>query len=476
MRFIFTTVLLVIFSFLSGSAQITFEKTYGLDSLDIGYSVKPTFDGGYIIGGFTRNHQGGFGHAYVIRLNAMGDTLWTKIYGLQYFYTIANSVQQTNDGGFIIAGYAQTYNGIAGLYLIKTDENGDTLWTKIATNGMDVAEGYAVRQTNDGGFVACGFTGGLYSDTAQVYVIKTDANGNEQWSGSYGGTSNEIGYDIIQCNDDGYIIVGYSEKPGIEDYDCYIVKMDSLGNEVWEKRYGDSKNQYGRAIEQTADGGYAILGSYEKMVVNQLKTYFYLIKTDANGDTLWTQKYQNNQNCAYYDLDPGCDGGYILAGAKTEPSLPSDLYLIKTDDQGNILWSQTFGGAWSDGGCSVATTIDGYIVTGFSDVVGAGDAGYDVYAIKVDKYGIATNVPSPGSKNKSVSISPNPFHQNTLIQCNSQESLDFSLHNSYGKLIVFKKNVQQQFILEKNNLASGIYYYTIGSVTGTSVTGKLIIE
>ena len=459
------------------NAQNTFEKSFGYDSLDEGHSVKQTLDGGYIIVGYTVNYLCGLGHDYAIRLNSLGDTIWTRSYGTQYDQSMANAVQLTNDGGFIIAGYAQPYSGNGYLYLVKANESGDTMWTKRISSGVDYTCGYSVQQTNDGGYVVCGIKETIFSTTSQIFLVKTDANGTQQWAKTYGGANREIGYDVSQTSDGGFVIVGGSQSFGAGDWDFYMVKTDASGNLIWEKHYGDSAGDIAYSVKQTTDGGYAILGESDKIVQNHWVIDLFLIKTNSNGDTLWTKKYSGNVYCEHYSLDLGCNDGYILAGAKVDSlSGYSDAYLIKTDDFGNVTWSKTFGGLWDDGSYSVEKLNDGYIVIGYCDVGGNGMQYEDVYAIRVSSYGALTSVIDPNAQNALCKVAPNPFSKSTMINFDKQIEFNFSLYDIFGKDVMNLKGNSNQFTIDRGVLPNGVYFYNIKSESETISKGKLVIE
>jgi len=231
-----------------------------------GYSVQQTSDGGYIITG-----EWLYPYVYLIKTNANGDTIWAKTYGR----TCGYSVQQTSDGGYIITG-----NRYGGVYLIKTNANGDTIWTK--TFG-GTGNGYSVRQTSDGGYIIAGYTSSFGAGGYDVYLIKTNANGDTIWTKTFGGTGNDCGYSVQQTLDGGYIIAGYTSSFGAGGYDVYLIKTDANGNAVWTKTFGGNDNDYGRSVQQTSDGGYIITGYTASFGAGGSDVY--LIKTDANGNT-----------------------------------------------------------------------------------------------------------------------------------------------------------------------------------------------
>jgi len=283
----------------------------------------------------------------------------------------ARSVQQTTDRGYIIAG---TKSGNA--WLLKTDPNGTKQWEK--TFGAEDA--YSVYQTSDGGYIVAGwkyFDYYLWGD-AQLWLAKTDSQGNTQWEKTFGGSSSyfsyvfDYAYSVQQTRDAGYIVVGYTFY-GSSDGDLYLVKTNFSGNLEWEKRFGGSPvdwgHDWGHSVRQAPDSGYIITGR----LFGPSDPNLWLIKTDASGAIEWNKSYGGPEGEAGYSLDVTSDGGYIVAGIKS-----GDAWLIKTDFDGNVEWDQTFGDCYAN---SVRQTTDaGYIVTG-----GKSD---DVWLIKTDPGGM----------------------------------------------------------------------------------------
>ena len=204
---------------------IRFIKTYGGTSDDYGYSVEQTADGGYIIAGQTTSFGAGNSDVYLIKTDASGNTTWTKTFGGAYS-DVARSVQPTADGGYIIAGYTESFGaGSYDVYLIKTD----TTWTK-TFGGTSHDYGYSVEPTADGGYIIAGSTRSFGAGIDDVYLIKTDAIGNATWTITFGGTDFDYGQSVRQTSDGGYIIAGYTSSFGAGFYDVYLIKTDANGN------------------------------------------------------------------------------------------------------------------------------------------------------------------------------------------------------------------------------------------------------
>jgi len=295
------------------------------------------------------------------------------------------SVQQTIDGGYIIVGSTYSFGaGSADVYLIKTDPKGNTKWTK-TFGGTNDDRGHSVQQTSDGGYIIVGYTTSFGAGDSDVYLIKTDPNGNTKWTKTFGGTGIDEGHSVQQTSDGGYIIVGYTKSFGQGDSDVYLIKTDKNGNTNWTKTFGGAYDDEGHSVQQTSDGGYIIVG-YTKSFGQGDYSDVYLIKTDPNGNLMW----QTNYGCPFsdiaYSIQKTIDSGYIVVGTTSSSNDEANVFLTKVGTYGEIIWTKTFGGTGIDEGHSVQQTSDGgYIIAGSTTSFGAG--GPDVYLIKVDPEG-----------------------------------------------------------------------------------------
>ena len=348
------------------------ERTFGdIDKTENGYAVQQTTDGGYIITGST--YSFGNEDVYLIKTDGNGQEQWSQTFGGGGgFGGGGNSVQQTTDGGYIIASSQN---------LIKTDDNGFEEWNN------SFIYGYSVQQTNDGGYVICGAD----------YLIKTDNNGVELWRKGFGGGGNSV----QQTSDGGYVITGRVNSSIIGNgySDVYLIKTDGNGDSLWAKNFGGTGTDIGYSVQQTTDGGYIITGFTDSFSQFSDEDDVYLIKTDGNGIEQWSQVFDDSYEDHGYSVQQTTDGGYIIAGY-TASGPGVDVSLIKTDNYGIEQWNKKIGGETSiEQGFSVQQTNDGgYIITGriIIDPTTPSNPNVDIYLIKTDGNGNVTttfNIP-----------------------------------------------------------------------------------
>ena len=239
---------------ISGCSK-TFNKTFGGSGADYAYSVQQTTDGGYILAGYTASFGAGDDDAWLIKTDADGNKVWDTTFGGSEG-DCAWAVQQTSDGGYILAGYTWSFGaGRDDAWLIKTDANGNKAWDK-TFGGSRWDWATAVQQTSDSGYILAGVTCSFGDKQGDAWLIKTDANGNKVWDKTFGGSGLEDANAVQQTSDGGYILAGVTDSFGAGEEDAWLIKTDANGNKVWDKTFGGSTNEYASAVQQTSDGGY----------------------------------------------------------------------------------------------------------------------------------------------------------------------------------------------------------------------------
>jgi len=356
------------------------SKTFGGSSYDGANSVQQTSDNGYIIAGHTCSFGTGEGDFWLVKTDSDGNEEWNKTFGGSY-EDWANSIQQTSDNGYIVAGYTYSFGeGYSSFWLVKTDSNGNEEWNKtFGGSGDEYAN--SVQQTSDGGYIIAGSTRPLDTGHLDVYLIKTDSDGNEEWNKTFGGSYGDVANSVQQTSDYGYIVAGSISSFGAGNYDFWLVKTDSDGNEEWNKTFGGSSYDGASSIQQTSDNGYIIAG--HTCSFGEGESDFWLVKTDSDGNEEWNKTFGGSYSDVANSVQQTSDNGYIVAGHTSSFGAgESDFWLVKTDSDGNEEWNKTFGGSSYDGASSIQQTSDnGYIVAGYTYSFGTGEG--DFWLVKL---------------------------------------------------------------------------------------------
>ena len=365
--------------------EIQWSQTFGGWSADSAHSVEQTADGGYIIGGYTRSSGNGNSDVWLIKTDSNGQEQWNRTFGGSSNDT-GRFAQQTLDGGYIIAGDTQSFgNGGSDVWLIKTDPNGFEEWNQMF-GGISTDFGWSVQQTYDGGYIIVGTTFSFGNGSYDAWLIKTDANGQEEWNQTFGGSDYEYGHSVEQTLDSGYIIAGRTESFGNDGAsDVWLIKTDSNGQEQWNRTFGGTGTDIGYFVQQTLDAGYIIVGDTGSFSNGWMDVW--LIKTNADGEEEWNQTFGGVNNEQGSSVQQTLDGGYIITG-RTESfsdGIYSAIWLIKTDGDGEEEWNQTFGEENNDNrGRSVQQVINGgYIIAGYTQSYAIGGS-VDALLIKIE--------------------------------------------------------------------------------------------
>jgi hypothetical protein len=373
MKKFFLLILISVETFFSVNAQIAFQKTYGQPGGDTTFEsstdVALSFDGGYVVLGF--NPLG----IYLLKTNAIGDTVWTRTYNCNNGFLLGSSIRQTTDSGYIIAGRRLDNFGSEQIMIIKTDSTGNISWSKLY-GGIDPVVPGNVEQTTDGGYIFAGYVSYGNFD-ADVYVVKLDSIGNVEWSGTYGDAQWNAARHIEQTTDGGYIISGFYENAISYLTHIMLMKISSTGTLTWVRKFSGMTEDYPNYVKQTSDGGYILIGFTNSFNSTQQT---FLMKTNNLGAPQWTKAYPGGEGMVVDELQ---NGDYVFAGR----SFSSGPILVKTNSFGDTLWAKIYDvplQIFSDGYSFKATTDGGFIFCG--DVSLPTDTG-SIYLVKTDSTG-----------------------------------------------------------------------------------------
>ena len=292
--------------------------------------------------------------------------LWKMNFGSNIGNDIGRSVLESEDGNIVLVGYTESsiiLNKGFDIWMIKTDSNGNILWSK--TYGGDNDDyGWSIQFTSDMGYLIAGSTSSFGAGGFDYYVIKTNSVGDTLWTRTYGGINDDFCWSVEKTIDGGYLLAGEKDAWPV-DADVYLIKIDSLGNKLWEKNYGDDMNdQRAFHIELLSNGEYILAGSTD--CNGYAGCNGWILKLNSFGDTLWTKTFgSTNGSDNFESITKASDGGYCAIGKLFMGGENWDLYLLKTDSLGNLLWSKNYDYNLhheGDVGYSIAQLNDGGLI------------------------------------------------------------------------------------------------------------------
>ncbi len=374
--------------------EVDWIKNFGGSGEETARAIISTSDGGYAVLGFSNSSDGDItdkttnvNDYWLLKLDADGSIQWSKTYGGSKDDR-GQSLVQTLDGGYVVTGYAMSDDGDGSNnegfhdnWVLKLDASGTILWEKsYGFSGHD--HSYDILQTQDGGFFFVGFLD-ITSARADGYTekgnsltrhgvgefwgTKIDVQGNVQWRKYYGGTNNDRAHAVVQANDGGFVMAGFSESSDFDisgsrgSYDFWVLKIDTQGDLLWERSFGGTGIEISYDITKTGDNGYVVVGNTfsNDMDVskNNGESDVWLIKIDDGGNLVWEKTYGGILFDAAEGVSLSSDGGFIISGNSksedidaTENAGENDIWLIKTDADGNLVWQRSFGGPGLDFG------------------------------------------------------------------------------------------------------------------------------
>ena len=473
-------ILLISVNVFAQAPDTLWVKVLGGDNDDFGQFVQQTNDGGYIITGHTKSFGAGLNDAWLVKTNSMGDTMWTRTYG-GIKDENCHCVRQTSDGGYILFiesdSFHHTYWKV---WLLKTDNRGDTTWTKVIGGNRHyfVESGLEIPGIN-GGYIFAGYTKASGAGQEDLWLVRTDSHGDTIWTKTIGGPAGDLSHCIEKTLDGGFIITASTKSFGSGGYDCWLIKTDYNGDTVWSKVYGGTWDDHIYSVQQTGDHGYILAGGTRSFDSAKHSYDAWLLKTDASGDTVWTKLYGGTEQESAYSVRQTGDGGYIVLGYSA-----LGTWILKTDAAGDTLWTKSMK---AGSGMHIEQTADGgyiFVSNGFT-----GSTLYDTWLVKLIQSPNAVSpneaIISPSEFSLSQNY-PNPFNPETTIEYSlvKPEKITIKIYDALGREIITVIDKEEQSLgshsikwngkdKDGNSVSSGIYYYRLitseGSMTRKSV-------
>lgn len=462
-----TSVILVFCAYTAASQQITFEKYYDYGYAEGANSVQQTFDGGYILAG----RQGigiGIMDLMLIKTDSTGEVEWDYFYGTGMNRNMGHEVVQTFDSGFVCVGHTTVLGMKANVLIIKTDKEGDLMWSRdYGTPESD--EGSSIVQTYDSGFVV---TGRWNNDTA--FLLKTDKYGDTAWFKTYidSGYTSSLGFSVAQTEDSGFVFTGTINQGGILS-DVYVVRTDKNGNTLQTQIVGGTETDRGQSIALTNEGGFIVTGYTWSFGRGHYSVY--LIKLKNTGEIEWTKTYGDEHENTGRSVVQTQDGGFVIA-ATWFSNLTSNYNtaLIKTSENGNEEWINFYG--------------DDEFPKYVYHIIQTNDHGFafcglyrgQAYLLKTDESGkIVTSIDEIKATPNNIQVYPNPLREAAIVQITNFQNTKqttLQLYNTSGQEVLTRKITSPQTILQRNGLPAGVYFLQVRQNTKPIQTIKILIQ
>ncbi|QHT68894.1 PQQ-like beta-propeller repeat protein [Rhodocytophaga rosea] len=339
----------------------------GFDTEEV-YAAEQTPDGGFISIGTTTSFGNGSTDMYVFRTDENGNKIWHKTFG-DTGKDKGKDLEVLPDGEYVFLGHSTQKDGFSDLNLLKTDKDGNELWSKTFGRSDRNEEAYSLKKTPDGGFLLIGNSIGA-DESTDMYIVKTTADGTKEWERNYGLTNLKDDVGSVQITNSGNLVWCGSEyrnrtgnTSGSSDMRVTLTKPE--GYVLWDRNYGRENTETGIDI-QLVSGGFIVVGTTNTVNTANANTDVYVVCLFEDGTEWWSNTYGGEKNEEGRSISPTSDGGFIITGStESEGAGQKDVYLLKVNRRGEKEWSKTFGGRLDDTGTIVRQTIDGgYLVAG----------------------------------------------------------------------------------------------------------------
>ncbi|HUU16864.1 MAG TPA: hypothetical protein VMW72_06940 [Sedimentisphaerales bacterium] len=383
--------------------------TCGGSNADRACCVQKTEDGGYIIAGSTSSFSAGENDLWLLKFDSNNDISWQKTYGgsgndyavdiRQVQHQLGVSPSSTGAGGYIVVGTTYSFGaGESDIWVLRLDDDGNILWQK-SYGGSSFDFGTCVRQIADG-YIVAGNTYSYGAGECDIWILQLDGDGEIIHEKAYGGTGFDWSFHLQQTPDGQYLIAGDTFSFGAGENDFWVLKLDKAGEIAWQKTYGGSSFDWAFRLQQTETGGSIIAGNTFSFGAGE--DDIWILELDNQGEIAWQKTYGGASFDWPASIQPISGGGYVVTGGSYSFGAgEDDLWVFELDSQGNVAWQKTYGGEKSDYATSIQPVDDGFIVVGSTSSFGAGKD--DLLVLKLDNHGEIPDCRSILDCNASVS-------------------------------------------------------------------------
>ncbi len=450
----------------------------GADNEEVN-SIVLTDSEGCLIAGMTESY--GFGvfgkpDMWILELDPDGGVLWEETYGVADCFETVYHLIETGDGGYLAAGYKCGQWGFGGgdAILLKIDSLGTEEWFQQFGGSEDDGIRF-IQASPAGGYIACGWTRSSGAGFVDAWVVKLDAGGNIEWAETFGGTDYDVAKTVYSHPDGGYFVTGYTNSQGAGEYDAWVLKLDVDGNLEWEKTYGDTG--YDRVYHSAPclDSTYVLTGLFD----NGSECDLWVFRIDSQGDVIWDRTYDHAADDEGHWIEETSDGGFAIAAwAGYEGNPWTEMWILRLDTAGVLLWDSTYGGPASDV-ANVVRQVNEYDYLLGGSTLSFGGGRVDMWLMKLhdNPTGIEDDPPAPVSL---FECRPNPCSQGAafILDQKYDGPVSIRVFDLAGRLVStvhdgYLPAGRQSIVFDGATLSTGVYYARL--VTGESVCLEKVV-
>jgi hypothetical protein len=410
------------------NSQIIFEKTFGGSAGEKGVSALEKSEGGYIIAGQTDSLNSGGAGIIVLSTNENGTMLWSKSYSSTN-NDFVTSIKACDNGGYIITGYSSTINNDYDAFLLRIDASGNKLWSK-SYGGPADDKSMSVVQNSNMEFIMAGSTTSYGAGSSDVYIVATDSTGNLLWSKTYGGSNDDAANSIELSSDNNYFITGKTSSFG-NNTDAYVILADGNGDKIWTKAIGNTNIDYASAGRYTSDGGFIFTGTSYSW--GSQTGDIYVVKLDNLGNVSWTKVLGTYEADMGNSITESADGSYVVAGTTFTLGAVGSAYMVKVSSTGSNQWARVYNNSSTNSNSVFCTQDQGFLITG---EISSGNTDTDVYLVKTNESGKTScnneSLPVLAFDFIPVSVSMTPADSGLSVSSNTNSGLSIAVCQAYG--------------------------------------------
>lgn len=434
-------------------SQVSFQRYYDHSNIDLAKDVLQTSDGGYLMLGDVEG-ENDLRDNILIKTDSLGNEEWRKVIRID-LVQFGNSVIEVADGYLLSGGLIQ--NGPDSLFVVKTDLDGNVVWKRTYAGNVERSVGRHIRQVANNGYLITGYMGSFQEE--DIFLLQINEEGDVIWMKTYGGPGKQVGVSFVQTSENHFVVLAETFPGPLGRSDFLILQTTEAGDSLRSNFLGTSLNEIPFSLDIMPDNGFVLVGTQFNEDISDI----FLVRTDADGNEIWSRTYGGAYNDFGYDIACTVNGDILVGGAYGEKDESADMYGSKVNSDGDITWEARFVKEVSEAISLDLISDGGVVFFGNSSIFNGQSFIYDFMLVKTDENGlIAGSIPS--AQSLSANVFPNPFSEYTMVNFDNplSENYTIDLFSKDGKIVrTFEDITSNKIRIEREALLPGVYFLLV---------------